>query len=440
MSSKGTSRLQPGSSTSVSPDSYHIDHVKLTTPVLGGAITITDIIKEVIIREGVTQPYVECDLFVVDAVGLINTLKLSGSETIDIKISRSPIKKSDEEKAKIELKLKVIEIFGYSRRNVSRQAFTIKCCSEHLYTNQTKILQRPFRNTIGRLVKDILEKDLRVDPDRIGTISNSSKGIIQGIYPSLRPYYAIKWLLRNAYEDSTPFYFWESVQNGIQFQSYKSLSEQEPFDTYDYRAFFEFARGTPEHYDEVRRRIRSLSSPLNMGQFNQIGNGAYGSTLYTFDIAEKKREKFIYSYKGMTKLNQNAPYSTLDEINNQTYDQLQNSKNYYISLNSKAFTESSNYHEPLKPTILKGEAHYHNMNFNTLNLQLYGDFNLTSGLVINLDISKVGSAKELDTPRMKDEYLSGKYFIHTIEHRFDDIYTQKITCKRDSLKIGLDSE
>jgi len=183
-----------------------------------------------------------------------------------------------------------------------------------------------------------------------------------------------------------------------------------------------------------------MSSPLNMSQFHQIGNGAYASTLYTFDIAEKKKEKFIYSYKGMTKLNQNAPHSTLDEINNQTYDQLQNSKNYYISLNSKAFSESSNYHEPLKPTILKGEAHYHNMNFNSLNLQLYGDFNLTSGLVINLDISKVGSAKELDTPRMKDEYLSGKYFIHTIEHRFDDIYTQKITCKRDSLKIGLDSE
>src|SRR5210317_878405 len=433
MSSKGTSRLQPGSSTSVSPDSYHIDHVKLTTPISRGAITITDIVKEVIIREGVTQPYIECDLFVVDAVGLINTLKLSGSETIDIKISRSPIKKSDEEKAKIELKLKVIEIFGYSRRNVSRQAFTIKCCSEHLYTNQTKILQRPFRNTIGRLVKDILEKDLRVDPERIYNINTSSKSIIQGIYPSLRPYYALKWLLRNAYEASTPFYFWESAKNGINFNSWKVLSDQDPYQTYEFRSFYENPKGTPEYYDEVQRRIISMSSPLNMSQFHQIGNGAYASTLYTFDIAEKKKEKFVYSYKPGAQLNKNEPYNTQETILDQTYDQLQNSKNYYISLNSKAFAESSNYHEPTKPTILKGEAHYYSTNFNTLHIQINGDFDLSTGYVVECDVSQVGSAEQNKTSRMKDKFFSGRYIVHRVKHTFEEQYRQEVTLKRDSI-------
>ena len=77
MSSKGTSRLQPGSSTSVSPDSYHIDHVKLTTPISPGTITTTDIVKEVIIRDRVTQPYVESVIFIADSVGLFHNLNLT---------------------------------------------------------------------------------------------------------------------------------------------------------------------------------------------------------------------------------------------------------------------------------------------------------------------------------------------------------------------------
>jgi len=434
MSSKGTARRNPGENTSVSPDSYHIEYVKLTTTGDDArTVDITRTVQKIDITEDMTQPYVESVIFIADSVGLFHNLNLTGSEIIDLKIRRNPTKGSEQDKQKLELRLKIIEIYGLARRNVTRQGFNIRCASEHLYTNQTKILQRPFRNTIGRLVKDILEKDLRVDPERIYNINTSSKSIIQGIYPSLRPYYALKWLLRNAYEASTPFYFWESARNGINFNSWKVLSDQDPYQTYEFRSFYENPKGTPEYYDEVQRRIISMSSPLNMSQFHQIGNGAYASTLYTFDIAEKKKEKFVYSYKPGSQLNKNEPYNTQETILDQTYDQLQNSKNYYISLNSKAFAESSNYHEPTKPTILKGEAHYYSTNFNTLNIQINGDFDLSTGYVVELDVSQVGSSEQNKTSRMKDKFFSGRYIVHRVKHTFEEQYRQEVTLKRDSI-------
>src|SRR6056300_118412 len=434
MSSKGTARRNPGENTSVSPDSYHIEYVKLTTTGDDArTVDITRTVQKIDITEDMTQPYVESVIFIADSVGLFHNLNLTGSEILDLKIRRNPTKGSEQDKQKLELRLKIIEIYGLARRNVTRQGFNIRCASEHLYTNQTKILQRPFRNTIGRLVKDILEKDLRVDPERIYNINTSSKSIIQGIYPSLRPYYALKWLLRNAYEASTPFYFWESARNGINFNSWKVLSDQDPYQTYEFRSFYENPKGTPEYYDEVQRRIISMSSPLNMSQFHQIGNGAYASTLYTFDIAEKKKEKFVYSYKPGSQLNKNEPYNTQETILDQTYDQLQNSKNYYISLNSKAFAESSNYHEPTKPTILKGEAHYYSTNFNTLHIQINGDFDLSTGYVVELDVSQVGSAEQNKTSRMKDKFFSGRYIVHRVKHTFEEQYRQEVTLKRDSI-------
>jgi hypothetical protein len=437
MSRRGTARRSLGSTGSTTPDAYHVEHIKINSWDLGEEKDITDSVKKIKVTEDLNQPYVEVHLVILDAIGLINELKMNGSEIVKLKIKRNPEKKSSQDNAKLELTLKAIEIFGYSRLTPTRQGYTIRCCSEHLYKNQTKLLQRPFENTIGKLVEDIVRKDLGVDQDRINVLNTSTKGIIKGIYPSLRPYYAIKWLLRNAYEDSTPFYFYETARGGIYFQSYKSLVQQEPYDTYDYRSFFEADKGTPEYYDEVRRRITRLSSPLNMSQFNNIGQGVYGSTLHTFDIAEKKKEKYFYSYGKMKTLNENKPYPANDQISDQAYEDLKQSKNYYISLNTKAFEGQNNYHEPLKPTILKGEAHYQSMNFNDMKVDIPGDFFLEAGFVMDLNVIRASSAAQLEESNMIDKFFSGKYLIQRIEHVFDGQYRQNITLRRDSLGVTL---
>ena len=60
MSSKGTARRNPGENTSVSPDSYHIEYVKLTTTGDDArTVDITRTVQKIDITEDMTQPYVE---------------------------------------------------------------------------------------------------------------------------------------------------------------------------------------------------------------------------------------------------------------------------------------------------------------------------------------------------------------------------------------------
>ena len=77
-------------------------------------------------------------------------------------VKRSPKKESTQDKAKWELKLKVAEIFGYVKDLGTKQLYSLRCVSHQLYNNEGKVLQRPFQNTIGKLIKDIVDKNIEI--------------------------------------------------------------------------------------------------------------------------------------------------------------------------------------------------------------------------------------------------------------------------------------
>lgn len=439
MSSKGTSRRIPGTTESFFPDSYDIESAIIITND-GLDYDLTSIIPQIIIKESLNTPYLMADIAVVDATNLLEELKIIGNETIKLKIRRNPVKKSEQNKSKWELELKVAELHSYVRNYASKSSFKLKCISPHLYNNQGKVLRRPFSNNVSQLITDIIKKDLKVNDKRINTIGTTNK-IMKGIYPTMKPINCANWLLKNAFDSATPFYLYETAKEGVHLQSYKALLDQDPFETYEFKPAILNTRGTPEHYNEMRKRIIRMTSPLNTSQFSNIGRGNYGATLYTFDIATKKKEKFLYDYetKKHVKLNKYKNYSNNDKIDNQTYHQLKDSKNYFISLNSEAFSGYGNYHNAISPTVMKGEAQLNNLDFTTVNIIINGDFDISVGKIVQLDISKTSSAQQLDQGRMVDKLLSGKYLVQDIEHSFKESFKQKITLKRDSLGVDIDA-
>ena len=90
MSRRGTSRRSLGSTGSTTPDAYHIEYVKINSWSLGEEKDITDSVKKIQIFEDLNQPYVEVHFKVMDAIGLINEMKLNGSEIVKVKIRRTP--------------------------------------------------------------------------------------------------------------------------------------------------------------------------------------------------------------------------------------------------------------------------------------------------------------------------------------------------------------
>ena len=438
---KGTSRLLSQSSESLTPSSYtlHEALIKPNKPVNGNeTLDITGIITKFNIIEDLNNPFIEAVFTIIDANNLIETLQLIGNEEIKILLKRSPKKESSQDDAKWELNLKIAEIFGYVRHTASKQFYKIRCASTHIYSNQGKVLQRPFKNTIGTLVEDIVKKDLAIEKH---DIDSSSKGIIKGIYPTLKPLAAISWLLRNASEDGSHFYFYENIVDGIKLKSYKKLLEEEVYDTYEFKPTFKFELGTPESYDEVRRRIRKLVGNDGVSKLTQISKGVYASSLFTIDTAEKKFEKFIFNYdnKELQKVNKFKPFSDEDKILGQKYSDLKNARHHHVNLNSGSFPGFDNYHQPLQPTLLKQIAQFEGLEEQEIQIQIPGDFELCVGKVIQLDVVKAGDTEELEEATMIDKNLSGKYIICRIDNRFSNEFVQALTIKRDSMGVDINA-
>ena len=434
MSSRGTSRLY-GDSDAVTPSSYSVSSIIIETNK-GEEIDINNLVNNFTFTESLDKSYIECFVQMTDATNFLEEKQINGNEKITFTISRSPFKDSEKDKIKWQLSMRISEVNGYVRTKAVRQNYRLYCVSEHMYINASKVLVRPFENTIGGLIDKICKADLKIEPHKINT---SSKATIKGIYPRMRPIQAIKWLMRNAYEDNTPFYFYESIANGVSFESYKKLLDEEVYETYEFRPQFKHSLGTPESYDEVRRRIRKIIGDFGMPKLNQMLKGAYASTLHTVDIANKKYEINTFGYKELETLNKHKHWSDNHKVLDKTYDTLFDSKNHYVSLNTKAF-DLDNYHQPAFPTLLKGEAYKQALEFNDFKITIPGDFEMCVGKKIDLEIIKTSTTEHLEEEGgFIDKYLSGTYIVTSITHTFDQEFVQTLNVKRDSIGVDINA-
>ena len=422
-----------------SPGTYQLISVQLTMND-ESSIEIKSLISEIVINESLFKPSIEVELKVVDGFDLFQKSHLSGGEKIQIKIKRT-----DKEQGTNQFNITcfVAEIFDHSKPKIGVQFYRITCLSEHAFVSNTKRISRAFNGNINALVRDICTNDLKF----IGISNFSDKNVpaISGIYPNLKPLDAITWLLRNSDDDETPFFFYETLQGGLQFNSYNQLLEQETYKVYNNTPFFLTEFETPEHFKEASAKIIDMTSDFNMSKFRQINDGAFASKVHTIDIANKKYDviDFDQEIKDKVRLNKFKGFSKNIKFDDTTLNQSFSSKEFYISTNSKAYGENINYHEKIKDSISSKTSYFNNIKFMGLDILLYGDFNLSPGKIIELKLSKSTDEnilKQDQREAMVDKLLSGKYLISSIAHVFDgNEYKCDIGIQKDSLTYDLDS-
>ncbi len=423
----------------VSPSSYTIKKAELLPSNKSKPVDIRQMIMKMDFIESLGQPYIECVAFLQDAGNFLSTLKLNGNEKVSFTIGRKKQDNSEtlDEKQKWELELQVMELYGYSRMSPSKQFYTLKMVSPWLMVNNAKKVVNAFEGTIASNIEKLLKNNLGIE--RIEKINTSSKTPVKGVYPSMKPMQAALWLLNSCYEESMPFFLYETCNKGIYLDSLKSMFEKEVTHTFELKPFFGSTPGTPEYYDEVAKRIVKFSSPLNYSQMSNTQKGVYASKVEMIDIFNKKFIVEEYRYKDNEKLNKFQPFSKNDEFGGIKLNETVDAKHYYISLNDGAF-EDANIHTPLNNTIMKGEAQYEALSTNTMNIDIIGDFGLEVGNIIKVDVSKASSADQMDESKMIDKYLSGKYLVKKIESTMYEKFTQRLTLARDSVGIDIDEK
>lgn len=384
-------------------------------------LNIKNIVLEFVINESLYSPIMEVLFSIEDGVNMLDDYKIFGDEYIDLVLVKPP-KDESADIEKLTLNLRIAEISSFVKRKPGTQFYQFKCVRDHVYNNN-KLLVRPFSGTISNLLEKIISKDLQ---GQVGKIEVASRNIVKGIYPSLKPLDAALWLARNAYEDETPIYFFETMNGGLNVVSQKTMRDSAVHDTYNNFPFLvNRGVGTIEHYNEQRRKIIKVSTESFTGKLFDISVGAYSASLHTLDIANKEYKSFGFKYRHRNKLNANPPFSVNSEVLNKKYDTTYTNKNYYIPLNSG---NQNNYHEPNNISILEGQAHYENLNFITHEITIYGDLDISVGKKIEVLFTN-GTE---DTENPYDKFNSGFYLITNVTHNFGDEYTQTLTIKKDS--------
>ena len=230
---------------------YKRDHIRLypngnydPSATLGTNTTkfvdIQKLVTDISITESLHQHSIMATMNIMDGLNLLEDLQLEGDEFIEMQLSQE----TPEGKQRFKHVFVISDILNYVRPKPGVQTYQLICVSEHAYLNQLMRLNRKFEGNIGKLVKDILTSDLKQD-QKIGEISQSTQ-TIKGIYPSLRPINAIRWLSRNAVDNGHPFYFYETlrhkdnkVSNGkIYFKSLKELATAQVIAEYEQKPFY----------------------------------------------------------------------------------------------------------------------------------------------------------------------------------------------------------
>jgi hypothetical protein len=249
--------------------------------------------------------------------------------------------------------------------------------------------------------------------------------------------YLINWLTRRSYDNGSPFFFYETLGQGIHFDSYENMINKKNHNTYLHTPSLSSTPGSEDFIKDLKNKILKLTTDLNMSKYVDCAAGAYSSTLHTIDIAQKKYAKFAYEYGKDLKLNKNGVLPSNLIFDDRAIESHRESTNFYVSLNTSAVTGGSNYHAPNDTDMLTANAYIENMNGTELTIHIYGDFKLCVGMVIECNIMK--SVIEGNERPGRDLYLSGKYLVTSIEHKFEDEYTMQILLKKDSYIESLDN-
>jgi len=429
--SRVNSKLANGSEALV-PSSYNLVSAIMTTHD-GLARNITDLCAQISIRESIYAGSLQGQINILDAANMLEKLKVVSGEVLDLTITR---RLTDGQSDKYNHKFRIAEITDLAKLSPGTQTYVFKLISEHAYISQAKTISKPFNNVTGQLIQNICTDELNIDPEEL-SISTETKQTIRGVYPRMRPMYLINWLTRRSYDNNTPFFFYETFGDGIHFKSYESMATQPEYRVYTHSPFQTTLVGSQQHADNLASKILKLTNTHNISKYGATAAGAYSSTLHTLDIATKKYKKQTYEYGKDIKLNKNGLIPTGLEFNDRTIQSHSESTNFYVSLNSSSAGGGSNYHAPSDSEILNANASIENMDGTVLTLDIYGDFKLSVGMVINCHIIK--AIEGPDEKRGQDLYLSGKYIVTSIEHRFNDEYTMQILVKKDSYIDSLDN-
>jgi len=418
----------------------------------GPSADILGAVQSFSFSESITQPSIMGEVIIVDATNMIENYRIQGGEKIRIVI----VQDLPEEQKEIILSLYISEVLGIRKKSIGGQTYKLTLVTKEHFQNALMKLNKHFSGTAVNIVEGIIKSELggKIAESSIpapsaitsiipeGTINPdlASSNKLSGIYPKLRPFDAINWILRNAHDTLTPIFLYQTLQGypGYTLKSYRQMIAEGVYSQYNNKPFgLTQTIEDKDFYDLQREKIQNFSVNSYSDKMQKARRGVYAATAEEVSIDNKKHETYEYTYTDPTKLNDFKPFTMTESLgggftrlNDKEYI---NSRNYFIN-------RDSDYHQNLATFLPQTVASFENLSDTSMTIQLFGDPNLSPGKVVELNMFKDQPEGTLEKDKNIDNaLLGGKYLVSAITHSFAVTgYSMSVNLLKDSSRLNFE--
>lgn len=403
------------------PQDASIDTINLLT-ASGETVELKKLVIELSYFEDIYSFVVSGHVILVDALGLLEALQITGNEFIEISFGKTKNGPTNI--------TKVFRVYKVGNRkpsqNMNSEAFTLHFCSEELLiSEQIKISRSYAGKKIDGIITDILQDKLKVKNSKINDIESTS-GVYDFTVPRLKPFEAISWLSLYARPVSTgalgaDMLFFEN-REGFNFNSIQSLMARDVYDTYTYQ---------PKNLRKKLTDIEEKISTVLEYEFikthdilNEISSGTFANRLISIDPLTRSYNVTDFNYD-IYKSQINEKTGVLSKSSNRL-NKTQN-ENYEGNL-KVVFGNSNQANAPYikerigsvaKDIFIENYVPYRTAQLSLANyivakLIIPGDSGISAGRTIEFNLPRMGV--EENGQKELDSYYSGKYLVTAVRH------------------------
>lgn len=419
------------------PGDVIVQDVLLVTQ-LGEIIDIKPITIELNIYESLSAHYLQCDAVISDAVGLIDSMEgserdglLGGFNGGEVLIVRYTLPTEDA--------IESVHVFGVyeladrNRLSEKQEAYVISAVSFESYQCATRKISRAYgpnvisemvrsivdENVYNRNVKDLYRNYREVTQARLEKQNtyDPTNGLQKLIIPNMSVDDAIDFLASEADNDNhVPLFVFYENARGFNFRDINNLVLQDPIRSFTYLPSNVGADDAPT--EEKFKDFSKIMSYEVIRQTNLIDNakaGLFRSRTINLDILKKSKRETVFEYdKEVSKFNKLQPYRIAGSSEGNPQIWMMNSRTGHDQ--DSLFNPENPLPKRLNQFVGRRRSYRKHIYNNMMEVTVPGDNGMCVGDTVYLSIPVATDLEERNGK--EDKYLSGKYLITRIRHKF----------------------
>ena len=366
-------------------------------------ISLLGQLRSLTIYESIDKPFMQCDIVLLDAINLLESLPIVGEETIELSFQTQGVN------IPTTLKFNVFQLGGIENSSQNKaQLYTLRCVSSERILNNVNVVQKGYTETIDTIVFDIILNYLKTNKN---ITTEPTKGVQSLVIPYLAPMEAIDFVRRRAVSTKYPtsnFLFFEN-KNGFYFRTFEGLVEENTQKIGNKVFTYSPTINTKQYTGQEYRNILNVSSSTRFDSNDKLQSGSLNNLAKAFDLVTLSVSDTSFKFTERGNL-----FSGVDQKG--TLPTSLEFASKYATKTPEIFMIPKDSSKPdtfIADTVGLNIAHRNFLKQNRTQIMIYGDSALKVGDVIECHLPEVvGTTGK----RNESKLVTGNYFIAALNH------------------------